>query len=98
VTGAGLALSQTFNGYGEQDGSTVSVGVPKYGWVTERENSGRIYQKTETLDGVTTVYVYGYDPVGRLRTVTRDGTLVEEYTYAQDSNGRRYTETNTLRG
>jgi RHS repeat-associated protein len=44
------------------------------------------------------VYVYGYDPVGRLRTVTRDGILVEEYTYAQDLNGKLYTDTNTLRG
>jgi RHS repeat-associated protein len=39
---------------------------------------------------------YTYDSMGRLETVTRDGTLVESYGY--DLDGTRTFETNTLRG
>jgi hypothetical protein len=37
-----------------------------------------------------------HDPTGRLLTVTKDGTLVEEYRY--NANGARDYEMNTLRG
>jgi len=39
---------------------------------------------------------FTYDPVGRLRTVTKDGTLVEEYRY--NAVGTRVYEMNALRG
>ena len=53
-------------------------------------------QKTETFDGVTFDYAYTYDSVGRLLTVTKDSTLIEDYVY--DTNGTRIYEKNMLRG
>ena len=41
-------------------------------------------------------YAYTYDPVGRLLTATKDGTLVEEYRY--NAVGTRTYEMNALRG
>jgi RHS repeat-associated protein len=65
-------------------------------WTLTRDNNGRITQKTETVDGVTSYYDYAYDPMGRLLTVTKDSTLVEEYQY--NANGTRIYEMNSLRG
>ena len=48
------------------------------------------------MAGTTSNYSYTYDPMGRLLTVTKDGTLVEEYQYG--ANGARISETNALRG
>ena len=51
-----------------------------------RDGLGRIEQTIETVDGVTRVFEYGYDPAGRLRTVQRNGTLVVQYTYNDNGN------------
>ena len=40
--------------------------------------------------------MYTYDSMGRLRTVTKNSTLVEEYQY--NTNGTRTYEMNSLRG
>jgi len=61
-----------------------------------RDNNGRITDKTETVAGTLFGYVYTYDAMGRLWTVTKDSNLVEEYQY--DLNGTRTYEMNTLRG
>ncbi|MFN8000953.1 MAG: hypothetical protein U0X75_08075 [Acidobacteriota bacterium] len=47
----------------------------------------RITQKVETIGGVTTTNDYGYDTAGRLQTVTRNGVLIDTYSY--DSNDNR---------
>jgi len=65
-------------------------------WSVTRDNTGRITDKTETVNKVTANYHYTYDPMGRLLTVTQDGTLVEEYQY--NSTGTRTHEMNSLRG
>jgi len=97
VTGGALSLSRTFNDYGEVKGQDFTVGTGSAtSWSLTRDNAGRITAKTETVDGTTSNYVYTYDPMGRLLTVTKDGALVEEYVY--DSVGTRISETNTLRG
>jgi len=88
VSGGVLALSRTFNGYGEVEAESAEInsqGVAS--WSLTRDDNGRITQKTETVDGVTAGYVYTYDSMGRLLTVTKDGTLVEEYRY--DNAGTR---------
>jgi RHS repeat-associated protein len=97
VTGGFLNLGRSFNGYGEVTGQTYSVSSQAIAlWDLTRNYNGRITEKTEMVDGTTAKYVYTYDPLGRLRTATRDGTLVEEYRY--DPNGTRTYEMNALRG
>ncbi|NQT57279.1 MAG: RHS repeat-associated core domain-containing protein, partial [Desulfobacteraceae bacterium] len=65
-------------------------------WNLVHDNNGRITNYTEAVGGSTSDYIYTYDPMGRLLTVTKDSTLVEEYDY--DANGTRIYEMNTLRG
>jgi YD repeat-containing protein len=97
VSGGALNLTRSFNGYGELDEQNFTVSSQNVtSWTLTRDNNGRIISKTETVSGVTTTYAYTYDSMGRLRTVTKDGDLVEEYSY--DPRGTRISETNTLRG
>ena len=97
VTGGGLNLFRTFNGYGEVQAQEFTIGGQSLtSWDLVRDDNGRISQKTESIDGTTSVYQYTYDPMRRLRTVTKDTTLVEEYEYGP--NGTRTHEMNTLRG
>ncbi|WP_167527627.1 NHL domain-containing protein [Desulfosarcina alkanivorans] len=97
ITGGALAVDRHFNGYGELDGQHVSVGGGTVlQWDLVRDNAGRITTKTERVAGLTSSYGYAYDPMGRLETVTKDGSLVESYTY--DLKGTRISEMNTLRG
>jgi YD repeat-containing protein len=76
-----------------QDFTVGGQGVTS--WSLTRDDAGRITDKTETIDGVTSTYSYTYDPMGRLLTVTKDATLVEEYQY--DSVGTRTYEMNSQR-
>ena len=97
VTGGALNLSRGFNGYGEVDAQDFTVsGQNLTSWNLIRDDNGRITHKTETVDGVISDYIYTYDSMGRLRTVTKDSSLVEEYQY--DTNGTRSYEMNSLRG
>ena len=61
-----------------------------------RDTLGRIIQKVETIGGVTTTTVYGYDQSGRLTDVTQDGTLTARYEY--DGNGNRLSVTGSASG
>ena len=97
VTGGALSLSRTFNGYGEVDAQDYSIGGQKItSWNLTRNNNGRITNKSETIDGTSSDYIYTYDAMGRLLTVTKDSAPVEEYQY--DANGTRIYEMNSLRG
>jgi len=98
VSGGALALSRSFNGHAELEAETFGIaGQPAFSWaVTERDQAGRITRKTDTISGVSSDFIYTYDLLGRLRTVTRDGMLVEEYGY--DPDGARTSEMNTRRG
>jgi RHS repeat-associated protein len=96
VTGGPLNLSRFFNGYGEVEGQTFTVNSQSLtSWNLIRDDNGRIIQKTETVGGASSDYIYTYDSMGRLLTVTKDGALVEEYQYS--SNGARTFEMNSLR-
>ena len=66
---------------------SASSGLPCYSAVYTRDKLGRIETKTETVEGVETLYEYGYDPAGRLETVRENGILTEQYGY--DDNGNR---------
>jgi RHS repeat-associated protein len=51
------------------------------------DSLGRIEQKTETIQGTTTVWNYSYDSAGRLWQVMQNGMLTATYGY--DPNGNR---------
>jgi len=97
VLGEALNLSRDFNGYGEAEGQSFTVGgIGVNFWSLSRDDAGRITAKIETDGGVPSNYAYTYDPLGRLLTVRKDGILVEEYRY--DHVGTRIYEMNVLRG
>ncbi len=97
VSSSSFAMSRTFNGYGEIGAETVAVGGQSLSaWNLGLDNTGRITAKTETVNGTSSDYVYTYDEMGRLLTVTKDGSLVEEYQY--NANGARVYEMNVQRG
>jgi len=52
-----------------------------------RDALGRIVTKTEAILGETHQYLYGYDTVGRLTDITKDGAAAAHYDY--DANGNR---------
>ncbi|MDY6953784.1 MAG: RHS repeat-associated core domain-containing protein, partial [Thermodesulfobacteriota bacterium] len=97
VAGGALSLNRGFSGYGEVDSENYTVnGSCLTSWALTRDDNGRITNKPETIEGVASNYAYTYDSMGRLLTVTKDSTLVEEYNY--DANGARIYEMNALRG
>jgi len=99
VSGGSLSLSRTFNGYAEISAQNTAIsGSSKYLWNVTRDNTGRITARTETIGGATTEYGYFYDPAGRLKQVTKDGVLVEEYGYENIPLGTRTYEMNLQRG
>jgi RHS repeat-associated protein len=97
VTGGALNITRTFNGFGELDNQNFAVNALSLtSWDLTRDKNGRIISKTETVEGATSNYAYTYDSTGRLLTVSKDSSLVEEYQY--DSVGRRTYEMNVLKG
>jgi RHS repeat-associated protein len=90
-------MDRSFNGYGELSIAAYNTnGIESLSWNVTRDVSGRIESKTESVEGIISQYDYTYDLLGRLLTVSRDGSLVEEYRY--DNNGNRTYEMNTLLG
>ncbi len=88
TTLSNITTSRTYNGFGEMSGETAQIsGTPALDTQYERDKLGRITQKSESIEGVTTIYDYGYDLAGRLQSVSKDGVTVS--TYAYDLNGNR---------
>jgi len=97
VTGGSLNLARTFNGHGEADILSYTINSQNLTtWDLTRDNNGRITHKSETVNGTLSEYDYTYDFMGKLLTVTKDSSLVEEYQYS--ANGTRIYEMNTARG
>ncbi len=97
VNDGALNLTRIFNGYEEEDGEVYNIGTQTpLSWSLARTETGRISSRTETVDGTTTNFTYNYDPMGRILTAARNGSVVEEYRYSL--NGTRIYEINALRG
>ena len=97
VSDNSLTLTRDFNGYGEiADQAFSMLEQIGFAWHLERDNHGRIVQKAETMDGLTSVFEYQYDAMGRLLTVFENNVLVEEYQYG--ANGSRAFDMNNHRG
>jgi len=96
VSAGSFQMNRSFNGYGEVEAAETSVsGSSAFSYDLTRNNSGRITAKSEQISGISSQLAYTYDNVGRLLTVTKDGSLVEEYRY--DGNGNRTYEMNDFR-
>src|SRR5262249_6126700 len=68
-------------------------GTSVYAVQDQRDADGRVTQRTDTLNGVTHQFVYGYAAGGELAQVQQDGVTVAQYGY--DANGNRVTFTGT---
>ncbi|NJL29611.1 MAG: RHS repeat protein, partial [Thermoanaerobaculia bacterium] len=85
-----VSTQRSFNSFGEMVGIEASiVGMTIYQLLLDRDKTGRITTKTETVGGETHRLDYGYDLDGRLVRVERDGLAWSEYGY--DANGNRLT-------
>jgi RHS repeat-associated protein len=79
--------SYGYNAFGEVTSYTASFsGTAIYSYTLTRDNSGRISEKSETINGVTTVYDYTYDSAGRLNVVNKNGSAWDSFTYDNNSN------------
>ena len=93
-TSGNVVETMSYNQYGELSAMATTVsGVPLLSFAYQRDELGRITQKTETDGAVTTITDYFYDEVGRLVQVDEGGSTVEAYSY--DANGNRLTSTNS---
>lgn len=82
--------SWSYSNFAEPTSHTASVGgTPIYSTTFIRDKLSRITSMTETIQGVSGTYVYGYDSAGRFETVTKNGVLNTQYAY--DANGNRLT-------
>ena len=83
----------SYDGDGLLVGATTSAGgVVVLDRRYERDSLRRIAAVVETRAGLKpTMTVYGYDPAGRLATIKRDGTIVEQDVY--DPAGNRVSVT-----
>jgi RHS repeat-associated protein len=89
-----VTTSLSYNGFGELSGMSTAFSASTLFQTTyTRDDLGRITRIIETVQGVTDTIDYAYDPVGRLEEVTRNGVIVENYTY--DANGNRTSFTGT---
>ena len=94
---AGSALgsvtdSYSYNGFGEPTAYNVNYGTGSLNIAYTRDKLGRITQKVETIGGSAAVtYDYGYDAIGQLIEVKRNGATVASYVY--DANGNRLSKT-----
>jgi RHS repeat-associated protein len=79
--------TMSYNSFGEVATYQASAGGTAILAVQyTRDTLGRITQKTETIDGVTTTYNYTYDTAGRLTEVKQNGVVTATYTYDPNSN------------
>ncbi len=89
--------ARTYDQFGEVASYDAKFGSSDlYSVSYARDALGRIQQKTETIQGTTTVTEYGYDQVGRLISVAENGAAVR--TYAYDANGNRTLFTDVEHG
>lgn len=77
----------TYNNYGEVTGYVAKYsGAAIYSYTLARDALGRVSQKVETSNGVTTTFDYDYDVAGRLIEVKKNTVIVATYDYDDNSN------------
>jgi RHS repeat-associated protein len=94
TTAGAVTTSHAYSSYGELGSvSASSSGSALYSYTLTRDALGRVTGKSETAQGTTSSYAYGYDDAGRLTSVSNAGAVVESYSY--DDNGNRLSGTNS---
>ena len=96
LTGTSLAGVTTSNGYNEFGELAGFASSAPFATSYTRDKLGRIVQKVETIEGVTTTTDYVYDLAGRLTGVSGNGVAVSVYGY--DTNGNRINGFNQAGG
>ena len=92
TTLGGVTTEQAYNEHGERRFISAAYnGTPLFSTTFRRDAGGRIESLTETVEGVTATYDYGYDDAGRLKEVRRDGMAVAFYEYDNNGNRKRVT-------
>lgn len=92
----GTTLGSTTESYSYNSFGEVSAYTGKYSstnllaFTYTRDKLGRITQKAETVQGVTTTYDYAYDTIGQLVEVKQNGVVAATYSY--DANGNRLSK------
>jgi RHS repeat-associated protein len=82
----------SYNNYGEMNSYTAKFyGSDFYSSVYDQDSLGRIKSITETINGSTNKFDYGYNTYGYLTNVKKNDALISEYVY--DSNGNRKSAT-----
>jgi RHS repeat-associated protein len=82
----------SYNNYGEMNSYTAkNYGSEFYSSVYDQDSLGRIKSVTETVNGITNKFNYGYNTYGYLTNVKKNDALISEYVY--DSNGNRKSAT-----
>ena len=88
TTLGGVSTQVNYDALGEPtELRTTAGGQPLLRQAFARDELGRLRTLTESLDGITVTWGYGYDAVGRLTSVTANGTAFAAYEY--DANGNR---------
>jgi RHS repeat-associated protein len=95
-----LSTERTHNIFGEMIDETARYETDTlYHTEYNRDKLGRITQRVETIEGITTTIDYRYDLAGRLIEVKQNNVVTEAYSY--DGNGNRLmaeTENGVLNG
>lgn len=92
VTDGTVTITLTYDDRGLVTKRVHSVdGTAFYEVAFDHDAAGLLVERTETVDGTTRTETFDYDPDGRLTTVTRNGSTVEQYAY--DANGNRTSKT-----
>jgi RHS repeat-associated protein len=79
--------TRSYDAFGQRTGYSALFGsTPVFAISEALDKSGRVSQRTETTDGASHLYEYGYDARGRLWTVTVDNVLSRTYSYDANSN------------
>ena len=88
-TSAGsVTTAHSYNSFGEPTEEVTRFdGTEVYANAYVRDSIGRITERTERVNGVSTTFAYSYDGAGRLFEVRENGVLSAHYEY--DGNGNR---------
>ena len=88
LTVGGTKASLGYTTVGDVDSMVVTFNsTPRYRLKFAHDAISRIASRDETIEGANSISTFAYDSTGQLRSVTRNGVVVEQYEY--DDNGNR---------